>query len=57
MASCESSGFLVVGLLDGEEKITPTQLVATFITVSIASAWFNSKKIRRLGLFFAHWLS
>lgn len=53
--ACESD-LEVLGLQPGEEAIEPVRLAATLIVVTITSAW-SFKKIRRLSLFFTHWLS
>ena len=51
------SDFVVVGLQDGEELVAPVRIAATFIALTVTSAWFNLRRIHRLSLFFAHWLS
>lgn len=51
------SDFLVLGLQDGEELVAPVRIAATFIAVTVTSAWFSVRRIKRLSLFFAHWLS
>eukprot|EP00752_Nemacystus_decipiens_P005629 g5094.t1 len=55
-SSCESD-FLVLGLQPGEEFYVPIRTVATIVTITVASAWCSLEKIKRLRLFFAHWLS
>ena len=55
-ATCESE-FLQAGLQDGEEYLTPVRLAATLATITVTSAWYSAEKIKRLSLFFAHWLS
>eukprot|EP00903_Cladosiphon_okamuranus_P012700 g11874.t1 len=47
----------LTSLVDGEAYATPIREIATLITVSVASSWCNARKIRRLSLFFSHWLS
>lgn len=54
--TCESD-FIVLGLQDGERSAAAVRVVATFVSVSVTSAWFSVRKIKRLSLFFAHWLS
>lgn len=52
------TGFVVVGLQDGEAVCTPIRVVSTLITISVASAWFSRRKaIKKLLLFFGHWLA
>lgn len=53
--TCESD-FLVAGLQKGEDYITPVRILSTLFSCSVISAWFNWTKIKRLSLFFAHWL-
>eukprot|EP00903_Cladosiphon_okamuranus_P012715 g11887.t1 len=54
---CET-GFMVVGLQDGEAVCTPIRVVSTLITMSVASAWFSRRKsIKKLLLFFCHWVA
>lgn len=48
---------VVLGLQSGEEIITPVRTAAALIAMTVTSAWFSSEKIKRLTLFFAHWLS
>lgn len=52
---CQSD-FVVIGMQNGEAGGTVIRIITTMITVSIVSSWCNSKKIRRLLLFFLHWL-
>lgn len=53
---CEA-GFFVLGLREGEAVCTPVRVVATLVTMSVASAWFSGRKsIKKLLLFFSHWL-
>ncbi|CAM9229600.1 unnamed protein product [Scytosiphon promiscuus] len=54
--SCQSD-FPVAGLQKGEDYLTPVRILSTFCTASVASAWFTKRKVKRLSLFFAHWLS
>eukprot|EP00752_Nemacystus_decipiens_P002664 g2492.t1 len=56
MSSCPS-GLPGPGLLEGEELISTVRIVTTLISLTVTSAWFSKEKIRKLGLFFAHWLS
>eukprot|EP00752_Nemacystus_decipiens_P005588 g5057.t1 len=52
------TGFVVVGLQDGEAVCTPIRVLSTLITISVASAWFSRRKaIKKLLLFFGHWLA
>eukprot|EP00752_Nemacystus_decipiens_P005592 g5061.t1 len=53
---CESD-LLMLGLQPGEEVITPVRIAATLIVVTVTSAWLSGGKIKRLCLFFAHWIS
>ncbi|CAM9206720.1 unnamed protein product [Ectocarpus sp. 4 AP-2014] len=54
---CET-GILVVGLQDGEALWTPVRILCTLVTVSVASAWISRRKsIKKLLIFFSHWLS
>ena len=53
-----NTGFIVVGLQDGEAVCTPIRVASTLITISVASAWFSRRKsIKKLLLFFSHWLA
>ncbi|CAN0049687.1 unnamed protein product [Ectocarpus sp. 13 AM-2016] len=53
-----NAGFFVVGLQEGEAVCTPIRVISTLITMSVASAWFSRRKsIKKLLLFFSHWLS
>ena len=54
--TCESD-FLLLGLQAGEEYLTPVRTAATLAVTTVAFGWCSSEKIKRLGLFFAHWLS
>lgn len=54
--TCESD-LLVVGLQPGEELVAPVRIAATLIAVTVTSAWISWRKVKRLSLFFAHWLS
>ncbi|CAM9423955.1 unnamed protein product, partial [Hapterophycus canaliculatus] len=54
--TCESD-FIVNGLQKGEDYITPLRILSTLFSCGITSAWFSWSKIKRLRLFFAHWLS
>ncbi|CAM9119172.1 unnamed protein product [Ectocarpus sp. 6 AP-2014] len=54
--TCEA-GFLVAGMQEGENYLTPIRVLSTLIAVSVVSAWCNRAKIKRLSLFFSHWLS
>ena len=51
------SDFVVVGLQDGEELVAPVRIAATFIALTVTSSWFSWRKVKRLSLLFAHWLS
>lgn len=53
--SCESD-FIVAGLQKGEDYLTPVRIFSTLCAATVTSSWFSSTKIRRLKLFFAHWL-
>ncbi|CAM9379811.1 unnamed protein product [Ectocarpus fasciculatus] len=54
---CET-GILVIGLQDGEALWTPVRILCTLVTVSVASAWMSRRKsIKKLLIFFSHWLS
>lgn len=52
---CEGD-FMVVGMKSGEVVGTIVRLVCTLVTVSITSSWFGGHKVKRLLLFFSHWL-
>ncbi|CAM9229677.1 unnamed protein product [Scytosiphon promiscuus] len=54
--TCEC-GFPVAGMQKGEDYITPIRILSTLFSCSVTSAWFDLSKIKRLSLFFAHWLS
>eukprot|EP00752_Nemacystus_decipiens_P002662 g2490.t1 len=54
MSSCGSD---ITGLFQGEELYAVVRIVTTLISLTVTSAWFSWERIRRLGLFFAHWLS
>ncbi|CAM9508298.1 unnamed protein product [Ectocarpus fasciculatus] len=54
--TCET-GFLVAGMQEGENYLTPIRVLSTLISVSVVSAWCSRAKIKRLSLFFSHWLS
>ena len=56
MSSCDTD-LIVVGLGEGEELMTVVRIVTTLISVSVVSAWFSWIKIKKLNLFFAHWLA
>ncbi|CAN0296803.1 unnamed protein product, partial [Ectocarpus sp. 4 AP-2014] len=53
--TCET-GFSVVGMQEGENYLTPIRVLSTLVAVSVVSAWCNLAKIKRLSLFFSHWL-
>lgn len=53
--SCQTD-FIAIGLQQGEDISTAIRIAATLISLSISSAWCRWTKIRRLSLFFAHWL-
>ena len=53
--TCQS-GFVVAGLVSGEKLVTVIRTASTLIALTVASAW-TRRKIKRLSLFFAHWLS
>ena len=55
-SSCESD-LLAIGFLDGEELLATVRMATTLISVTVTSAWFSSKKVARLSVFFAHWLA
>eukprot|EP00752_Nemacystus_decipiens_P008538 g7625.t1 len=46
-----------MGLYTGEEALTVVRIATTVISITVTSAWFSSKKIKKLSLFFAHWLA
>lgn len=46
----------VTGETTGEAFSTMWRIVMTLVTVSIVSSWRNCETIKRLMLFFAHWL-
>ncbi|CAM9229449.1 unnamed protein product [Scytosiphon promiscuus] len=54
--SCESD-FEVRGLQEGEDYCAPVRILCTFCTASVISAWLSWTRIRRLSIFFAHWVS
>ncbi|CAM9240864.1 unnamed protein product [Ectocarpus sp. 4 AP-2014] len=54
--SCET-GFKAIGLQEGEDNLTPIRVLSTLVSVSVVSAWCSWTKVKRLSLFFAHWLS
>ncbi|CAM9696298.1 unnamed protein product [Ectocarpus fasciculatus] len=54
--TCET-GFRAPGLQNGEAVQAPIRIVSTLISVTVVSAWCSLTKIKRLSLFFAHWLS
>eukprot|EP00903_Cladosiphon_okamuranus_P012695 g11871.t1 len=54
-STCETD-LLVWGWRPGEAEVTPIRTLSTLISITIVASW-TSKKIRRLSLFFAHWLS
>ena len=56
MTSCESD-LMNFGIFDGEELLSVSRIITTLISVSVISAWFDGDKIKRLSLFFAHWLA
>ena len=45
------------GLFNGEELLTVSRIITTCISITVVSAWFSGDKIKRLRLFFAHWLA
>ena len=51
-----NSDFDEIGMQAGEDYSTIIRTVSTLTVLSIASAWNNWTKIRRLSLFCAHWL-
>eukprot|EP00903_Cladosiphon_okamuranus_P012698 g11873.t1 len=54
-STCESD-LSVLGLQTGEVYATPARILSTLISITLVAAW-TPKKIRRLSLFFSHWLS
>lgn len=52
---CETD-FPAIGIQPGEELATVMRIASTLTALTVASAW-SFKKISRLRLFFAHWLS
>eukprot|EP00752_Nemacystus_decipiens_P002666 g2494.t1 len=56
MSSCPS-GLPGTDLLVGEELISTVRIVTTLVSITVTSAWFSKEKIKKLSLFFAHWLS
>lgn len=50
------SDFIVVGFSDGERVNVVVRAVCIAITASVISSWCNRRIIRRLLLFFVHWL-
>lgn len=50
------SDFPVVGMVKGEAAGTIFRVACTLITVSLTSSWLDGRKIKRLLLFFSHWL-
>eukprot|EP00903_Cladosiphon_okamuranus_P017796 g16379.t1 len=45
------------GFFAGEEFLFVVRIVTTAISLTVTSAWFSGQKIKRLSMFFAHWLS
>eukprot|EP00752_Nemacystus_decipiens_P018236 g16364.t1 len=56
MSSC-GSDLPGSGLFQGEELLMVVRILTTFVSLTVTSAWCNCEKIRKLSLFFAHWLS
>lgn len=52
-----TSDFWVATEMSGEDWGTMWHMAMTLVTVSIMSSWCNAHKIKRLLLFFTHWLS
>eukprot|EP00903_Cladosiphon_okamuranus_P012469 g11677.t2 len=44
-------------LMQGQVALTIVRRVTTLISITITSAWFRRTKVKRLSLFFAHWLA
>ena len=55
-SSCESD-LDVVGLQKGEDYVALVRFATNLVTVTLTSAWLSWRRIKRLSLFFAHWLS
>ncbi|CAM9834239.1 unnamed protein product [Ectocarpus fasciculatus] len=52
------AGFAVAGLQPGEAAWTPNTVLCTLITMTVISAWIGRRKsIKKLLIFFSHWLS
>lgn len=51
-----TSDFWVATEMSGEDWGTMWHMAMTLVTVSIMSSWCNAHKIKRLLLFFTHWL-
>lgn len=51
-----TTDFIVIGMQAGEAEATIARIVCTMVTVSLVSLWCNARKIKRLLLFFSHWL-
>lgn len=56
MSSCVG-GLPATGLFQGEESLMVLQIVSTLISFTVVSAWVNRDKMKKLSLFFAHWLA
>ncbi|CAN0110488.1 unnamed protein product [Ectocarpus fasciculatus] len=54
--TCET-GFEAPGLQPGEAALAPIRILSALVSVTVVSAWCSQSKIKRLSLFFAHWLS
>lgn len=50
------SDFFAVGFSDGERVNVVVRVVCIAVTASVISSWCNRRVIRRLLLFFVHWL-
>lgn len=46
----------VTGEKTGEAFATMWRIILMLVTVSVVSSWCNGDKVKRLMLFFAHWL-
>ncbi|CAM9954378.1 unnamed protein product [Ectocarpus fasciculatus] len=54
--TCET-GFEAPGLQPGEAALAPIRILSALVSATVVSAWCSRSKIKRLSLFFAHWLS
>ena len=56
MSTCESD-LPLFGTFEGEEALTVLRIIAVLISASVVSAWFSFERIKKLALFFSHWLA